>query len=189
MEFQRFEHIGILFGSLHDRFHDCFLKDAFLNARRVVAVFLAIVKAVDASPYNLFLSIGCPGASAIWRSAFSADQKLCECVLAGIASLFCFRSDLLDFPLSAPSCHFFLYSAEGSGVDDCRMIVLDLVFRALAIIDHDLLGQAISDVGLAAHPLLCAFASCILQATHRLTAGWADDRNFQQVDSRPPICA
>lgn len=113
-----------------------------------MTVFLAIVKAVDASPYNLFLSIGCPCASAVWRSAFSADQKLCERVLAGVTSLFCFRSYLLDFPLSAPSCHFFLYSAEGSGVDDCRMIVLDIVFRTLTVVDHDLILQAVFDVSL-----------------------------------------
>ena len=77
MELQRFEHFGILLCGLHHRFHDGFLQDAFLNARGVVAVFFTIVKSVDAAPYNLFLAVGCPGASAIWRSAFSADQKLC----------------------------------------------------------------------------------------------------------------
>lgn len=43
MEFQRFEHIGILFGGLKHRFHDGFLQDAFLDARGVMAVFLAII--------------------------------------------------------------------------------------------------------------------------------------------------
>ena len=71
MELQRFEHLGVLLGGLHHRFHDGFLQNAFLNAWGVVAVFLAIVKAVDASPYNLFLTIGSPGASAVWRSTFN----------------------------------------------------------------------------------------------------------------------
>lgn len=62
--------------------------------------------------------------------------------------MFGFRADLLDLSLSAPSCHFLLHSAEGCGVDDCGMIVLDVVFRSLAVVDHDLLGQAVSDVGL-----------------------------------------
>ena len=139
MEFQRFEHIGILFGGLKHRFHDGFLQDAFLDARGVMAVFLAIVKAIDAPPYHFLLAIGCPGASAIWRSAFSADQKLCKCVFAGIPTLLGLRADLLDLPLSTSSCHFLLHSAEGAGVDDCGMIVLDIVFRALAVVDHDLL--------------------------------------------------
>ena len=59
-----------------------------------------------------------------------------------------FRANLLDFPLSTSSCHFFLHSAEGARVDDCGMIVLDIVFRALAVVDHDLLWQAVSDVSL-----------------------------------------
>ena len=43
------------------------------------------------------------------------------------------------------------------------------------------------NVTLIANPLLCAFASCVLQAMHRIAAGWADNWDFQQVDSRLPI--
>ena len=139
MEFQRFKHFGVLPGSLHHRFHDGFLQDTFLNARGVVAVFLTIVKAVDAPPYHLFLTVGCPGASAIWRSAFSADQKFCKSVFAGVPALLGLRANLLDLSLSAPSCHFLLHSSESAGVDDCWMVVLDVVFRTLTGIDHDLL--------------------------------------------------
>lgn len=62
-----------------------------------------------------------------------------KCVFAGIPTLLGLRADLLDLPLSTSSCHFLLHSAEGCGVDDCGMIVLDIVFRALAVVDHDLL--------------------------------------------------
>jgi len=33
-----------------------------------------------------------------------------------------------------------LDSAEGDCIDDGRMVVLDVVFRALAVVDHDLFG-------------------------------------------------
>lgn len=60
---------------------------------------------------------------------------------------------------------------------------VDDVFHQLCIFFFDL------DVALIADPLLCAFASCVLQSTHRLAAGWADNRDFQQVDPRLPIRA
>lgn len=157
MELQRFQYLRILSCRLKHGLHDGFLQDAFLNARRVVAVLLAVVKAADAPPYDLFLSVGRPCASAIGRSAFSANQKLRERVLAGITTLLRFCSDLLDLPLSIPPRHFFLHSAEGSGVDDGRMIVLDVVFRALSVIDHDLLGQAVSDIGLVENGVTLVF--------------------------------
>ena len=113
-----------------------------------MAVFLAVVKAVDASPNNLFLTVRSPGASAIWRFSVSTDPKLCECIFAGVSALLCFRANLLDLSLSTSSCHFLLHSAEGARVDDCGMVVLDIVFRALTIVDHDLILQAVFDVSL-----------------------------------------
>lgn len=52
-------------------------------------------------------------------------------------------------------------------------------------------GICLFDLGsaLAAAPLLNTFTPCILPTMHRLTAGWADNRDFQPVDSGLPIRA
>lgn len=74
MNFQCFQHLNILLCRLHDGSHNSVLQQGFLNARRVVAVFLAVVKSVNASPYDFSLALGSPCASAVRRSAFAAYQ-------------------------------------------------------------------------------------------------------------------
>ena len=64
----------VLIGGFHDCRHNNLLQYAFFYGRRVVAVFLAVIEAADAAPYDLLLTTYCPCASAIWCSAFSADQ-------------------------------------------------------------------------------------------------------------------
>ena len=62
--------------------------------------------------------------------------------------MFGFRAFLLDLFLAVSSSDFFLDSAECKGVNDSRMVVLDIVFWVVTVIDHDLFGYAILDVGL-----------------------------------------
>lgn len=57
-------------------------------------------------------------------------------------------ADLLDLTLACPSCEFLLDSAEHSGRDDCGVIVFHVVFRAFSVVDSDLLGDTVGDVGL-----------------------------------------
>lgn len=71
-----------------------------------------------------------------------------------------FRSDLLDLSLSIPPRHFFLHSAEGSRVDNCGMVVFNVVFRTLPVVYHDLLGQAVSDVSLVENGVALVFLVC-----------------------------
>ena len=71
--------------------------------------------------------------------------------------MFCFRSDLLDISLSIPPRHFFLHSAEGSRVDNCGMVVFNVVFWTFPVVDHDLLGQAVPDVGLVEDGIALVF--------------------------------
>ena len=53
-----------------------------------------------------------------------------------------------DLAFAGAPCEFFLNSAEGSRVDDGRVTILYIVFRAFAVIYSDLLANAVSDVGL-----------------------------------------
>ena len=53
-----------------------------------------------------------------------------------------------DLAFAGAPCEFLLSSAEGSRVDDGRMAVLYIVFRAFAVIYSDLFADAVGDVGL-----------------------------------------
>lgn len=71
--------------------------------------------------------------------------------------MLCLCADLLDPSLSNPSCHFLLHSAKGAGVNDSGMVVLDVVFRTLAVMDHDFLGQAVPNISLVEYGVTFVF--------------------------------
>lgn len=108
----------------------------------------SVVETVDASPYNLLLSFYRPCASAVRRSAFSADEQFGQSILARIFALLCFGADLLDLSFTGAPFQFLLNSAEGSGVDDSRMIILHVVFLSFAVIDLDRFADAVCDISL-----------------------------------------
>jgi hypothetical protein len=76
-----------------------------------------------------------------------------------------------------------LYRSYNLWISNQTIQKVDDVFHQLRVFFFDL------DVTLITNPLLCTLVPCVLQAMHRLTAGRADNRNFQQVDSRLPIRA
>ena len=53
-----------------------------------------------------------------------------------------------DLAFAGAPCEFLLNSAEGSRVDDGRVTILYIVFRAFAVVDSDLFADAVGDVGL-----------------------------------------
>ena len=53
-----------------------------------------------------------------------------------------------DLAFAGAPCEFLLNSAEGSRVDDGRVAVFHIVFRAFAVVDSDLFADAVGDVGL-----------------------------------------
>ena len=53
-----------------------------------------------------------------------------------------------DLAFAGAPCEFLLNSAEGSRVDNGRVAVLYIVFRAFAVVDSDLFADAVGDVGL-----------------------------------------
>ena len=55
---------------------------------------------------------------------------------------------LLDLALAGAPRQFLLHSAEGAGVNDSGMIVLNIEFRPLAVVRSDLLTEAVGDIGL-----------------------------------------
>ena len=113
-----------------------------------MAVFFSVVETVDASPYNLLLSFYRPCASAVRRSAFSADEQFGQSILARIFALLCFGADLLDLSFTGAPFQFLLNSAEGSSVDDSRMIILHVVFLSFAVIDLDRFAYTVCDISL-----------------------------------------
>ena len=52
-----------------------------------------------------------------------------------------------DFAFAGAPCEFLLNSAEGSRVDNGRVAVFYIVFRAFAVVDSDLFADAVGDVG------------------------------------------
>ena len=52
-----------------------------------------------------------------------------------------------DFAFAGAPCEFLLNSAEGSRVDDGRVTILYIVFRAFAVIYSDLLANAVGNIG------------------------------------------
>ena len=52
-----------------------------------------------------------------------------------------------DLAFAGAPCEFFLNSAEGSRVDDGRVTILYIVFRAFAVIYSDLLANAVGNIG------------------------------------------
>ncbi len=112
-----------------------------------MAVFLAVVQTVDSPPHDSLMTSCRPCASAVGRSAFFADQQFSQIVFAGIFALLGFRANLLDFAFSVAPRQFLLHSAEGAGVNDGGMIVLDIVFRAFSVVDLDFFAEAIRNVG------------------------------------------
>ena len=52
-----------------------------------------------------------------------------------------------DFAFAGAPCEFLLDSAEGSRVDNGRVAVFHIVFRAFAVVDSDLFADAVVDVG------------------------------------------
>lgn len=111
-----------------------------------MTVFLAVIKSADAPPHDFLFAPNRPCASAVRRSAFSAEEQLSQRVLSAVFSLFGLCADLFDFPLAGSSCPFLLRSAEGGGVDDGRVIVFYIVFGTLAVVDLHLFGEAVGSV-------------------------------------------
>lgn len=52
-----------------------------------------------------------------------------------------------DFAFAGAPREFLLSSAEGSRVDDGRVTILYIVFRAFAVIYSDLLANAVGNIG------------------------------------------
>mgnify|MGYP007027004959 CR=1 FL=1 len=53
-----------------------------------------------------------------------------------------------DFAFAGAPCEFLLNSAEGGRVDNGRVTVFYIVFRAFTVVDSDLFADAVGDVGL-----------------------------------------
>lgn len=53
-----------------------------------------------------------------------------------------------DLAFAGAPCEFLLNSAEGGRVDNGRVAVFHIVFRAFAVVDSDLFADAVGDVGL-----------------------------------------
>lgn len=66
-------------------------------------------------------------------------------------------ADLLDLELSVSSCKFLLHSCECRPVDDGRMIVFYVEFLPFAVVDLDLFGYTVLDVGLIDNGIACVF--------------------------------
>ena len=54
---------------------------------------------------------------------------------------------MLDLGLAGAPCDFFLYSCKGACVDDCRVVVLNIVFVPLAVVCLDSLADAVGHIG------------------------------------------
>ena len=52
-----------------------------------------------------------------------------------------------DLAFAGAPCEFLLNSAKGSRVDDGRVTILYIVFRAFAVIYSDLLADAVGNIG------------------------------------------
>ena len=53
-----------------------------------------------------------------------------------------------DLAFAGAPCEFLLNSAEGGRVDNGRVAVFHIVFRAFTVVDSDLFADAVGDVGL-----------------------------------------
>ncbi len=111
-----------------------------------MAIFFAVVKSVDTSPHDFLFAPCRPCASAVRRSAFTAHKQFGQCIFAWVFALLCFCSDLFDFRFAGSSCKFLLDSAEGSGINDCRMIVFYIVFRSLSVINLYFFADAVINI-------------------------------------------
>ena len=113
------------------------------------AVLFSVLQAVHTAPYDPLLPFCRPGASAVGTPAFAADQKVAHGIFAGIFALQGLIPYLLALHLGRPPCQFLLHPSEGFGIDDCRVAILNVIFRALACVHANLLADAVLDVGLA----------------------------------------
>ena len=147
MQFQCSQYLGVLIGGFHDCRHNSLLQYAFFYGRRVVAVFLAVVKTIYTSPYDFLFAACRPSASAVWCFAFAADEQFCHSVFAWIFALLGFGF-LSDLALTWTPCEFLLDSAEGGWVDNGRVTILYIVFRTFAVIYSDLFADAVGNIGL-----------------------------------------
>ena len=108
-----------------------------------MTVFLGVFIAVDASPHNFLFAACRPCASAVGGFAFAADEQFCQGVFALLGLGFS-----ADVAFAGAPCKFLLNSAEGSRVDDGRVAVFYIVFRAFTVVDYNLFADAVGDVGL-----------------------------------------
>ena len=61
--------------------------------------------------------------------------------------MFRFGADLFNLSFTGSPGEFFLNPAEGTGIDDCRVVVLHIVFRPFSMIDPDSFADAVFNVG------------------------------------------
>ena len=64
-----------------------------------------------------------------------------------------------DLAFAGAPCEFLLNSAEGGRVDDGRVAVFHIVFRAFTVVDSDLFADAVGDVGLIDDGIAFAISS------------------------------
>ena len=143
------QQLWIVFYPFGDCVHHSRLQAVLVQCRGVLAVLFSVLQSVHTAPHDPLLPFCRPGASAVGTSTLAADQKVTHGVLAGIFALQSFVPDFLSFHLGRPPCQFLLHLSEGFGIDDRRVAVLDIVFRALPCVHSNLLADAVLDVGLA----------------------------------------
>ena len=103
-----------------------------------MTAFLPVIQSADTSPYDSLVSASRPCASAIRRSAFSADKQLCKSVFRGVFAKLGFCADLFDLLQSTASGNFFLHSAKCDSVNNGWVIILDVVLSSFAVIPFGL---------------------------------------------------
>lgn len=125
------QQLWIVFYPFSDCVHHSRLQAVLIQCRGMSAVLFSVLQAVHTAPHDSFLPFCRPGTSAVGASAFTANQKVTHGILAGIFALQSFVPDFLSLHFGRPPCQFLLHLSEGFGIDDCRVAILNVVFRAL----------------------------------------------------------
>ena len=101
---------------------NCRLQRFFLDRRRIVAVFCAVVQAAGAAPDRIFSSERCPCAAPVECPALAAHKPVRQRVFACITGASC-HSRFGRAAQGAPTCHFCFYCIVLLPADDGFMVV------------------------------------------------------------------
>ena len=123
----------------------------------MVAVFLPVVQAVDAPPYDFLLTSYRPCTSAVRCSALPAHEQLGKGIFTTVFTLLGGCADLLDLSLSGSSGEFLLHPVKGGGINDRRVVIFYIVLHPLSCVDAFLFADAVDNVSLAQQGIALVF--------------------------------